>query len=114
MMLLALAVAFVSCKKGPAKLLTKTWKVTDVTAKGTVNDSIFQLTKAALMKVEMSFKDNKYSMVSDGNTIETGTYAVEKDKVVLTTEKGMKMDATVTKEKLTLDTPDFTTTLQPK
>lgn len=113
-MLLTMSVAFVGCKKGPAKLIAKTWKVTDVTAKGTVNDSVFQLTKAALMKVEMSFKDNKYSMVSDGNTIESGTYAVENDKVVLTTEKGMKMDANVAKDKLTLDTPDFTTTLQPK
>lgn len=114
LMLLAFTVAFVSCKKGPGKLIAKTWQMTDVTTKGTVNDSIFQVTKSALMKVEMSFKDNKYSMVSDGSTIESGSYSVEKDKVVLTTEKGMKMDALVAKDKLTLDTPDFTATLQPK
>lgn len=113
-MLLAFTVAFVSCKKGPGKLIAKTWKMTEVTTKGTVNDSIFQLTKTALMKVEMSFKDNKYTMTSEGATLESGSYSVDKEAVVLTTEKGMKMDATVTKEKLTLDTPDFTATLQPK
>ena len=114
LMLLAFAIAFVSCKKGPGKLIAKTWKITGVTAKGTVNDSIFQVTEVALMKVEMSFKDNKYTMISDGSTIESGSYSVEKDKVVLTTEKGMNMDAVVTKDKLTLETPDFTAILQPK
>jgi hypothetical protein len=114
LMLLAFTVAFVSCKKGPDKLIAKTWKVTDVVAKGIVNDSVFQVTKSALMKVEMSFKDNKYSMTSDGATLESGTYTVEKDNVVLTTEKGMKMDAVVTKDNLTLNTTDFTATLQPK
>jgi len=113
-MLLALTVSFVSCKKGPAKLIGKTWKIVDVTAKGTVNDSIFQITKAALMKVEMSFKDNKYSMTSEGTTLESGSYSIENENVVLITEKGMKMNASVTKDKLILDTPDFTATLQPK
>lgn len=79
-----------------------------------MNDSIFQLTEAALLKTEMTFKDNKYSMVSEGTTIESGTYTVDKDVVVLTTEKGMNMDAVVTKDRLTLNTPDFTATLLPK
>ena len=114
LLLFALAVSFVSCKQGPDKLITKTWKITDVTPKGTVNDSIFQLTEAALLKTEMTFKDKKYTMVSEGATIESGTYTVDKDVVVLTTEKGMKMDAVVTKDRLTLNTPDFTATLLPK
>ena len=66
------------------------------------------------MKAEMTFKDNKYTMTSDGNIIESGTYSVEDGKVVVKTEQGMNMDAVVTKESLTLDTPDFLTTLQPK
>lgn len=113
-MLLAVVVVFVSCNKGPDKLIAKTWKVTDVVAKGTVIDSIFQLQKAALLKVEMTFKDNKYTMSVDGNVVESGTYTVKDGKLVVQTEQGMNMDATVTKEKLTLDTPDFTTTLLPK
>jgi hypothetical protein len=114
LMLLAFVIAFAGCKKGPAKLIAKTWKVADVVAKGTVNDSIFQLKKAELLKVEMTFKDNKYTMTSGGTTLESGTYSVENDKLLIKTEKGMTMDAVVTKDKLTLDTPDFTTTLQPK
>jgi hypothetical protein len=111
---LALMVAFVSCKKGPDKLIVKTWKVTNVVSKGTYNDSTFQALKADLMKTEMTFKDNKYTMSSGGNVIESGTYALENGKLVVKTEKGMNMDALVTKDNLTLDTPDFMTTLQPK
>ena len=114
LLLFALAVSFVSCNQGPDKLIAKTWKITDVTPKGTVNDSIFRLTETALLKTEMTFKDKKYTMVSDGSTIETGTYTVDKDVVVLTTENGMRMDAVVTKDRLTLNTPDFTATLLPK
>ena len=114
LLLIALAVSFVSCKQGPDKLIAKTWQMTDVMPKGTVNDSIFQVTKDALMDVEMTFKDNKYTMNSEGSTIESGTYTVDKDVVVLTTEDGMRMDAVVTKDKMTLNTPDFTATLQPK
>ncbi|MBN2813731.1 MAG: hypothetical protein JXQ80_06610 [Bacteroidales bacterium] len=114
LMLLALMVAFVSCKKGPDKLIEKTWKVTNVVSKGTYNDSIFQAIKADLMKVDMTFKDSKYTMNSEGSIIESGTYKLENGKLVVTTEKGMNMDAIVTKESLTLDTPDFLTTLQPK
>ncbi len=113
-MLLAITVAFVSCKNGPDKLIVKTWKVTDVVAKGTLSDSLFQVTKAALMKAEMAFKDNKYTMTSEGNTLESGTYSVENGKLVVKTEAGMNMDANVTKDKLVLETPDFTTTLLPK
>ena len=113
-LLLALMVTFVSCKKGPDKMIVKTWKVTNVVSKGTYNDSTFQAIKADLMKVEMTFKDNKYTMSSNGNIIESGTYALENGKLVVKTEKGMNMDAIVTKESLTLDTPDFMTTLQPK
>ena len=114
LLLFALAVSFVSCNQGPDKLIAKTWKITDVTPKGTVNDSIFRLTETALLKTEMTFKDKKYTMVSDGSTIETGTYTVDKDVVVLTTENGMRMDAVVTKDRLTLNTSDFTATLLPK
>ena len=114
LLLFALAVSFVSCNQGPDKLIAKTWKITDVTPKGTVNDSIFRLTETALLKTEMTFKDKKYTMVSDGSTIETGTYTVDKDVVVLTTENGMRMDAVVTKDRLTLNTPDFIATLLPK
>jgi hypothetical protein len=114
LMLLAITVAFVSCKNGPDKLIVKTWKVTDVVAKGTLSDSLFQVTKAALMKAEMAFKDNKYTMTSEGNTLESGTYSVENGKLVVKTEAGMNMDANVTKDKLVLETPDFTTTLLPK
>lgn len=114
LLLLALTIAFTGCKKGPEKLIAKTWKVTNVVSKGTINDSIFQVQKAALMKVEMSFKDNKYTMVSDGATIESGTYSLVDGKLVVKTEQGMSMDALVTKDQLTLDTPDFMTTLQPK
>ena len=109
-----MTVSFVSCKKGPEKLIVKTWKVTDVVSKGTYNDSVFQVLKADLMKVDMTFKDNKYTMTSDGNIIESGTYALENGKLVVKTEKGMNMDAIVTKDDLTLDTPDFMTKLQPK
>jgi len=112
--LLALMVSFTSCKKGPDKLIVKTWKVANVVSKGTYNDSTFQALKADLMKTEMTFKDNKYTMNSDGNVIETGTYKLDDGKLVVTTEKGMNMDAIVTKDNLTLDTPDFMTTLQPK
>lgn len=114
LLLLIAAISFVGCKKGPDKLIVKTWKVSNVMAKGTVNDSIFQVTKNALMKVEMTFKDNKYTMTSDGSTIESGTYTVENGVVIVKTEQGMNMTATVTKENLTLDTPDFIATLLPK
>ena len=66
------------------------------------------------MKVDMAFKDNKFTMSSDGSVIESGTYAIVGEKLVVTTEKGMNMDAIVTKDNLTLDTPDFMTTLPPK
>src|SRR4030042_7171002 len=114
LLILALMVSFVSCKKGPEKLIAKTWKVTNVVAKGTYNDSTFQVIKADLMKVEMSFKDNKYTMTSDGKVIESGTYTYANNKLVVQTEQGMSMDAVVTKDNLTLDTPDFMTTLLPK
>ncbi len=113
-LLLALMVTFVSCKKGPDKMIVKTWKVTNVVSKGTYNDSTFQALKADLMKTEMTFKDNKYTMSSGGSVIESGTYALENGKLVVKTENGMNMDAIVTKESLTLDTPDFMTTLLPK
>lgn len=113
-MLMALMVSFVSCKKGPDQLIEKTWKVTNVVSKGTYNDSVFPVIKADLMKVDMTFKDNKYTMNSEGSIIESGTYKLENGKLVVITEKGMNMDAIVTKESLTLDTPDFMTTLQPK
>ena len=111
---LTLMIAFVSCNKSPEKLIAKTWKVSNILSKGTYNDSIFTSIKSQLMQAEMTFKDNKYSMDSSGSTIESGTYASVDGKMVVTTEKGMKMDAVVTKESLTLDTPDFTITLQPK
>jgi hypothetical protein len=114
LLILAMTISFVSCKKGPEKLIVKTWKVTDVVSKGTYNDSVFQVLKADLMKVDMTFKDNKYTMTSNGNVIESGTYALENGKLVVKTEKGTNMDAIVTKEALTLDTPDFMTKLQPK
>lgn len=114
LVLFALVISFAGCKKGPEKLIVKTWKVTNVVSKGTYNDSIFNAIKADLMKVDMAFKDNKFTMTSDGNVIETGSYSFTDNKLVVTTEKGMKMDAIVTKESLTLDTPDFMTTLQPK
>jgi hypothetical protein len=113
-MFLALMVSFTSCKKGPYKIIVKTWKVTNVVSKGTYNDSTFQALKTDLMKTEMTFKDNKYTMSSDGNVIETGTYKLDNGKLVVTTENGMNMDAIVTKDNLTLDTPDFMTTLQTK
>ncbi len=114
LLFLAMMVSFVSCKKSPEKLIAKTWKVTNVVSKGTYNDSIFQDIKADLIKAEMTFKDNKYTMTSDGNVIESGTYTFENDKLVVRTEGGMNMDAIVTKDNLTLDTPDFMTTLLPK
>jgi hypothetical protein len=114
LLLLAVLMPVAGCKKGPDKLIAKTWKVTPVMSKGTFDEATFQPLKDQLMKVEMTFKDNKYSMSVDGNVIETGTYAVEGSKIVVTTEEGMKMDAVVTKETLTLDNPDFMTTLQPK
>jgi hypothetical protein len=114
LLLLAVLMPVAGCKKGPDKLIAKTWKVTTVMSKGTFDEATFQPLKDQLMKVEMTFKDNKYSMSVDGNVIETGTYAVEGSKIVVTTEEGMKMDAVVTKETLTLDNPDFMTTLQPK
>ena len=114
LLILALMVSFVSCKKGPEKLIAKTWKVTNVVSKGTYNDSTFQVIKADLMKVEMTFKDNKYTMTSDGKVIESGTYTYANNKLVVQTEQGMSMDALVTKDNLTLDTPDFMTTLLPK
>lgn len=114
LVLLAFVITFVGCKKGPDKLIVKTWKVTNVVSKGTYNDSTFQALKADLMKVEMAFKDNKFTMTSNGNIIESGTYSFANEKLVVTTEKGMNMDAIVTKDNLTLDTQDFMTTLQPK
>ncbi len=113
-LVVAAAFAFAGCKQGPDKLIVKTWKVTNVMTKGTINDSLFQVLKTDLMKAEMSFKDNKYTMTSNGNVIESGTYTVANGVVVVKTDQGMPMNATVTKESLTLDTPDFMTTLQPK
>ena len=113
-LLLALIISLAGCKKSPDKMIVKTWKVTSVMSKGTFDDSTFQAIKADLMKVEMTFKDNKYTMSQDGNVIESGTYALENGKLVVKTEKGMSMDAVVTKDNLTLDTPDFMTTLLPK
>jgi hypothetical protein len=113
-LVLAVVCTFAGCKKGADKLIVKTWKVTNVMTKGTVNDSLFQVLKTDLMKAEMSFKDNKYTMTSDGNVIESGTYTVTDGVVVVKTDQGMNMNAIVTKESLTLDTPDFITTLQPK
>ncbi|MDM7920325.1 MAG: hypothetical protein QUS12_14340 [Methanosarcina sp.] len=114
LLVVAVALTVAGCKKGPDKLIAKTWKVTSVMTKGTISDSLFQVLKADLMKAEMSFKDNKYTMKVDGNVIESGTYSVADGKVVVKTEQGMNMDAVVTKESLTLDTPDFMTSLQPK
>lgn len=114
LLVLAAAFSFAGCKKGPDKLILKTWKVTNVMTKGTVSDSLFQVLKTDLMKAEMTFKDNKYTMTSGGNVIESGTYTVTDGIVVVKTDQGMNMNATVTKESLTLDTPDFMTTLQPK
>ncbi len=114
LILLALLVSFTGCKKGPDKLIVKTWKVSSVVSKGTYNDSVFNAIKDNLMKVEMTFKDNKYTMTENGATIESGTYALTNGKLVVTTEGGMNMDAIVTKENLTLDTPDFMTNLLPK
>jgi hypothetical protein len=82
--------------------------------KGTYDDATFQAIKADLMKTEMTFKDNKYTMTSDGNVIESGTYKFENDNLVVTTEQGMNMNAIVTKDNLTLETADFITTLLPK
>jgi len=113
-LVLAVVSTFAGCKKGADKLIVKTWKVTNVMTKGTVNDSLFQVLKTDLMKAEMSFKDNKYTMTSGGNVIESGTYTVTDGVVVVKTDQGMNMNAIVTKESLTLDTPDFITTLQPK
>jgi hypothetical protein len=67
-MLLAFTLAFVSCNKGPGKLIAKTWQITIVTPKGNISDSVFQATEAALLKVEMTFKNNQYSMGSNGFT----------------------------------------------
>lgn len=114
LIMLAVMVAFVSCNKGPEKLIAKTWKVSNVASKGTYDDSTFNVLKGQLMKVEMTFKDNKYTMSSDGSIIESGAYSLVNGKLVVTTEKGMNMDATVTKESLALDTPDFTVSLLPK
>jgi hypothetical protein len=113
-LILAFAISFVSCKKGPDKLIVKTWKVTNVISKGTYNDSLFQAIKADLMKAEMTFRDNKYTMTMDGNIIESGTYALENKMLVVRTEKGMPMNTIVTKDNLTLETSDFVTSLQPK
>jgi len=113
-MLLAMTVVFIGCSQGPDKLIAKTWKVTDVIAKGTLNEADFLTVKTDLLKVEMTFKDNKYTMTSNGATIETGTYSVQDGKVVVKTEQGMNMDATVQKDRLVLETPDFSTILQPK
>ena len=113
-MLLAMTVVFISCNKGPDKLIAKTWKVTEVIAKGTLNEADFLTVKTDLLKVEMTFKDNKYTMTSNGANIETGTYSVQDGKVVVKTEQGMNMDATVQKDRLVLETPDFSTILQPK
>jgi hypothetical protein len=114
LMILVMIVAFTGCKKGPDKLITKTWKVTNVMSKGVINDSVFQDLKAQLSQAEMTFKDNKYTMTSGGKTIETGSYALDNGKLVVKTEQGMNMDAVVTAETLTLDTPDFMIHLQPK
>lgn len=113
-LVVATACTLAGCKKGPDKLIVKTWKVTNVMTKGTINDSLFQVLKTDLMKAEMSFRDNKYTMTSGGNVIESGTYTVTDGVVVVKTDQGMSMNASVTKESLTLDTPDFMTTLQPK
>lgn len=113
-MILALMVTFVSCNKGPEKLIIKTWKVTNVMTKGTYDETTFQAIKADLMKAEMTFKDNKYTMTSGGSVIESGTYKFENKQLVVTTEQGMNMNAVVTKDNLTLETPDFICTLQPK
>ncbi len=112
-LLMAIIIAFVGCSKGPDKLIVNTWKVTNVVSKGTYNDSLFQAINTSLMTVDMTFKDNKFTMKSGGNVIESGTYKFENNKLTVITEKGMNMDAIVTKENLTLDTPDFMTTLQP-
>jgi hypothetical protein len=112
--ILAAALTFTGCKKGPEKLIVKTWKVTNVMTKGTIEQDVFVQLKDQLMNAEMTFKDNKYTMTSGGTVIESGTYSVSNGNVVVRTEEGMNMNAVVTKESLTLDTPDFMTTLQPK
>lgn len=114
LMLLVMVVAFAGCKKGPDKLIAKTWKITNVMSKGIINDSVFTDIKNQMMQAEMSFKDNKYTMTSNGNVIEKGTYTNENGKLVVKTEQGMSMDAVVTEAALTLDTPDFMISLQPK
>lgn len=114
LMLMAVIFAFASCSKGPEKLIVKTWKVTNVAAKGAISDTDFQQLKAELMNVEMAFKNGVYTMTSNGNTIEKGSYSVQNGKLVVKTQEGLNMDATVTKDRLILETPDFTTSLQPK
>ena len=107
-------ISFTGCKKGPDKLISKTWKVTDVVAKGYIEDSIFQVQKSVLLNVEMTFQDKKYTMSSIVTIIESGTYLVDEGRIIVKTEKDMNMDAFVTKDKLTLETPDFTISLVPK
>lgn len=114
LLILVVAVTVGGCKKGPEKMIVKTWKVTNVMTKGVIEEAVFTQLKDQLMKAEMTFRDNKYTMTAGGTVIESGTYSVADGKVVVKTEQGMAMNAVVTKESLTLDTPDFITTLQPK
>lgn len=114
LLILALAVSVAGCKKGPDKLIVKTWKITNVMTKGVIDEAQFQSLKSQLMSAEMSFKDNKYTMTSGGAILESGSYSVASGVVTVTTEQGMNMNAVVTKESLTLDTPDFIVNLQPK
>lgn len=115
LMILVMIIGFAGCKKGPDKLIEKSWKITNVMSKGVINDSIFQDIKAQMMDAEMSFKDNQYTMTSGaGEVLEKGTYTYENKKLVVKTEQGMNMDAAVTAESMTLDTPDFMVSLQPK
>jgi hypothetical protein len=113
-LVLVFAVSFVSCKRSPDKMIVKTWKVTNVVTKGVYDDSLFKVIKADLMRAEITFKDNKYTMSLDGNIIESGTYGLENKMLVVKTNEGIPMKAIVTKDVLTLETTDFVTTLQPK
>jgi len=53
-------------------------------------------------------------MMMDGNIIESGSYTIDADSLVIKTDKGSPMKAKVANNRLTLETTDFTITLLPE
>jgi hypothetical protein len=114
LLLPVMVLAISGCRNSTGKMIQKTWKVSEVLPKVTYDPELLKLVKEDLMRSKMNFSENKYTMMMDGNIIESGSYTIDADSLVIKTDKGSPMKAKVANNRLTLETTDFTITLLPE